>query len=72
MKRIVVSSLGVSLSLSAQETRRDVVHTSPNPADDAKPNSDRVPEVYALKAACSASLCRGSSSTQIFWPAWRG
>jgi len=50
MKRIVVALLGVSLSLSAQETRREVVHTSPNPADDAKPNSDRVPEVYALKA----------------------
>lgn len=42
--------LGVSLSLSAQETRREVVHKSPNLADDAKPNSDRVPEVYALNA----------------------
>ena len=50
MKRIIVALLAVSLSLSAQETRHEVVHTSPNPADDTKPNSDGVPEVYALNA----------------------
>lgn len=50
MKKLAVALLALSLSLSAQETRRQVVHTSPNPADDAKPNSDRVPEVSALDA----------------------
>lgn len=50
MKKLAVALLGLSLSLFAQETRREVVHTSPNPADDAKPNSDRVPEVSALNA----------------------
>lgn len=34
--------------LSAQQTRREVVHASPSPADDSKPNSDKVPDVYAL------------------------
>jgi predicted DNA-binding protein with PD1-like motif len=40
--------LTTALALSAQETRRDIVNPSPNPADDAKPNSPNVPDVYAL------------------------
>lgn len=36
--------------LPAQETRREVVHSSANPADDTRPNSDRVPDVYAVSA----------------------
>ena len=40
--------LALACVLSAQETRREVVNPSPNPADDAKPNSDKVPDVYAL------------------------
>lgn len=35
--------------LSAQETRREIVNASPRAADDARPNSDKVPEVYAVK-----------------------
>ncbi len=34
--------------LFAQETRRTEVNPSPNPADDARPNSDKVPGVYAI------------------------
>jgi predicted DNA-binding protein with PD1-like motif len=34
--------------LFAQETRRTIVNPSPNPADDAKANSDKVPDVYAI------------------------
>jgi hypothetical protein len=34
--------------LFAQETRRTVVQPSPNPADDSRPNSNKVPEVYAI------------------------
>src|ERR1700739_2093348 len=48
MKRLIPALLAATLSLSAQETRREVVHASPNPADDARQNSDQVPEVYAL------------------------
>jgi predicted DNA-binding protein with PD1-like motif len=32
----------------AQETRQTHVNPSPNPGDDAKPNSDQVPDVYAI------------------------
>ncbi len=35
-------------ALPAQETHRTIVNPSPNPADDAKPNSPAVPDVYAL------------------------
>jgi len=35
------------VSAAAQETRREVVNPAPNPAEDAKPNSDKVPDVYA-------------------------
>ncbi len=34
--------------LLSQETRRTEVNPSPNPADDAKPNSAKVPGVYAI------------------------
>jgi len=40
--------LGLVVAAAAQESRREVVKHSPTPADDAKPNSDRVPDVYAL------------------------
>jgi predicted DNA-binding protein with PD1-like motif len=35
-------------SLAAQETRRETVNASANPADDAKANSDDVPDVYSI------------------------
>ena len=50
MKRWILVWLAATLSLSAQETRREAVHASANPADDARPNSDRVPDVYAINA----------------------
>src|SRR5882762_1334843 len=31
-----------------QQTRREQTNRSPNPADDLKPNSDRIPDVYAV------------------------
>lgn len=47
-KLITAAILATSVSLSAQETRHEVVHSSGNPAQDTKPNSDQVPDVYAL------------------------
>ncbi|MEO8596971.1 MAG: PPC domain-containing DNA-binding protein [Candidatus Solibacter sp.] len=38
----------VALVLGAQETRREVVQSSANPADDAKGLSSTVPDVYAV------------------------
>ena len=35
--------------LSAQETRREIVNAAPTPEGDKKPNSDKVPDVYAIK-----------------------
>ncbi len=35
--------------LAAQETRREIVNPAPTPAEDAKANSDKVPDVYAIR-----------------------
>lgn len=40
--------LAVAGVACAQETRREIVNAAPTPAEDAKPNSDKVPEVYAI------------------------
>jgi uncharacterized protein len=34
--------------LLAEESRREIVNSAPTPADDAKPNSDKVPDVYPI------------------------
>src|SRR6266436_1608153 len=47
MKTILV--LSVAGLLSAQETRREIVNAAPMPEGDSKPNSDKVPDVYAIK-----------------------
>ena len=48
-KAIVLALLASSLLFAAQETRREVVHP-PNPAQDAKPNSDQVPDVSVFNS----------------------
>lgn len=48
MRRWIFALLALSLTVSAQETRREAVHTPANPADAARPNNDRVPDVYAI------------------------
>lgn len=50
MKKLAFLLLMSPVLLPAQETRREVVHSSANPADDTRPNSDGVPDVYALSA----------------------
>jgi len=50
MKKLMLLLLATTFTLPAQETRREVVHASANPEDAARPNSDRVPDVYALNA----------------------
>ena len=37
-----------AVALAAQETRREITNAAPNPADDAKGLSDKVPDVYAV------------------------
>ena len=48
MRRLLVLSVAFLSLAAAQETRREIVNASPNPADDAKANSDKVPDVYAV------------------------
>lgn len=48
MSTAAIVLLAVVITAAAQESRREVVKHSPTPADDAKPNSDRVPDVYAV------------------------
>ena len=48
MKKLMIVILALSFSLAAQETRRTVIHSTRNPAQDTRPNSDQVPNVYAL------------------------
>jgi uncharacterized protein len=45
--RTVLLILSAAFLLAAQETRHEVTRAI-TPADDAKPNSDKVPDVYAL------------------------
>ncbi|HZT37613.1 MAG TPA: PPC domain-containing DNA-binding protein [Bryobacteraceae bacterium] len=48
--RTVLSTLTLALAamFSDGQTRREVVNASRSPADDARPNSDQVPDVYAV------------------------
>jgi len=49
MKRIILVVLLLAcLRFSAQETRSELVHQSPGAADDRKPNSQQVPDAYAI------------------------
>src|SRR5579863_8243427 len=45
-KSIVIAS--IAGLLAAQQTRREEVNPSPNPADDLKGPSDKVPDAYAM------------------------
>lgn len=47
MKKLILVAI-LAAMLSAQQTRHEVVKASRSPADDAKPNSDKVPDVYAI------------------------
>src|SRR2546426_1085633 len=48
MKKLTLM-LTMAAALSGQETRREIVNAAPTPEGDSKPNSDRVPDVYAIK-----------------------
>jgi uncharacterized protein len=49
MKKLITFVIFVlAIPLAAQETRRAVIHSTGNPAEDTRPNSDQVPAVYAL------------------------
>jgi predicted DNA-binding protein with PD1-like motif len=47
MRIVMLFALTASMAF-AQETRRAIINPSPNPADDARANSDQVPDVSAV------------------------
>ena len=46
--KITIILISLAAAAFAQQTRREIVNAAPTPADDAKPNSDKVPDVYAI------------------------
>jgi predicted DNA-binding protein with PD1-like motif len=46
--KVLILFLMTASVLFAQETRRETTNASPNPAEDTKANSDKVPDVYAI------------------------
>ena len=40
--------LAIVGSLAGQQTRREITNAAPTPAEDMKPNSEKVPDVYAV------------------------
>ena len=50
MRRLSVSALAFLSLAVAQETRWEVTNPASTPAEDAKPNSDKVPDVYAVSS----------------------
>jgi hypothetical protein len=49
MKRPIVFAVAFLSLAAAQETRREITNAT-TPAEDAKPNSDKVPDVYAISS----------------------
>jgi predicted DNA-binding protein with PD1-like motif len=47
MKKLILLVAFIG-SLAGQQTRREIVNAAPTPAEDAKPNSEKVPDVYAV------------------------
>jgi predicted DNA-binding protein with PD1-like motif len=46
--KVLILFVMTASMLLAQETRRETINASHNPADDTKANSDNVPDVYAI------------------------
>lgn len=47
MKKLMLVLIA-AVSLSGQQTRKEIVNAAPTPAEDAKPNSDQVAGAYAV------------------------
>ena len=46
--KYLIALFAITGLLLAEESRREIVNSAPTPADDAKPNSDKVPDVYPI------------------------
>jgi len=50
MRRLIVSAVALLSLASAQETRKEITNAASTPAEDARPNSAQVPDVYAISS----------------------
>ena len=48
--RTLILTLAISSLALAQETRREITNNAPTAAEDAKPNSQQVPDAYAVSS----------------------
>lgn len=48
MKTIILLC-ALAVAAVSQETRKEIINAAPTPEGDSKPNSDKVPDVYAIK-----------------------
>jgi hypothetical protein len=64
--KVLIAIFSIAGVLSAQETRREIVNAAPTPDGDKKPNSDKVPDVYAIKGQFERILVIRFCS-----PAWK-
>jgi predicted DNA-binding protein with PD1-like motif len=50
MRRLIVLAVAFLSLAAAQESRREITNAAPTPAEDARPNSVQVPDVYAVSS----------------------
>lgn len=48
--RLFLSFIAIVTLASAEETRREIVNPSPTPEGDSHPNSNKIPDVYAVSS----------------------
>jgi predicted DNA-binding protein with PD1-like motif len=48
MMKTILTLLLLTVFVAAQQTRREITNSAPTPEQDAKANSDQVPDVYAI------------------------
>jgi len=46
--KLFLTFIAIAALASAQETRREIVNAAPTPEGDSHPNSDKIPDVYAI------------------------
>jgi predicted DNA-binding protein with PD1-like motif len=48
--KLFLTFIVIAAFASAQETRREIVNAAPTPEGDSHPNSDKIPDVYAIQS----------------------
>jgi predicted DNA-binding protein with PD1-like motif len=48
--KLFLTFIAIAAFASAQETRREIVNAAPTPEGDSHPNSDKIPDVYAIQS----------------------